>query len=87
MLKPRALYSQRNFIVSACNHYTAKAGVTAWLDAGIVVEQAYEGMSEREFRRFLRQGIKSLTVQGLRQKVFRGQDDGRPAAKRSSAKF
>ncbi|MDY6009662.1 MAG: hypothetical protein SPJ12_00720, partial [Duodenibacillus sp.] len=62
-------------------------GVTTWLDAGIVVEQAYEGMSEREFRRFLRQGIKSQTVQGLRQKVFRGQDDGRPAAKRSSAKF
>ena len=64
-----------------------EAGVTTWLDAGIVVEQAYEGMSEREFRRFLRQGMKPLTVQGLRQKVFRDQDDGRPAAKRSSAKF
>ena len=64
-----------------------EAGVTTWLDAGIVVEQAYEGMSEREFRRLLRQGIKPLTVQGLRQKVFRDQDDGRSAAKRSSAKF
>ena len=61
------------------------AGVTTWLDAGIVVEQVYEGMSEREFRRFLRHGVKPVTVQGLRQKEFRGQDDGKSAGNRRRA--
>ena len=46
------------------------AGVTAWLDAGVVVIQAREGITEREFGRFRRRGIPSLTVQGLRQQDF-----------------
>ena len=44
-----------------------------------------EGMSEREFRRFLRHGVKPVTVQGLRQKEFRGQDDGKSAGNRRRA--
>ena len=51
------------------------AGVTAWLDAGVVVIQAREGITEREFGRFRRRGIPSLTVQGLRQQGFRGRSD------------
>ena len=39
------------------------AGVTARLDAGVVVIQAREGITEREFGRFRRRGIPSLTVQ------------------------
>ena len=56
------------------------AGVTAWLDAGVVVIQAREGITEREFRRFRRRGIPSLTVQGLRQKGFRGRSDSKSGA-------
>ena len=51
------------------------AGVTAWLDAGVVVIQAREGITEREFGRFRRRGIPSLAVQGLRQQGFRGRSD------------
>ena len=53
------------------------AGVTAWLDAGVVVIQAREGITEREFGRFRRRGIPSLTVQGLRQQGFRGRSDSK----------
>ena len=53
------------------------AGVTAWLDAGVVVIQAREGITEREFGRFRRRGIPSSTVQGLRQQGFRGQSDSK----------
>ena len=53
------------------------AGVTAWLDAGVVVIQAREGITEREFGRFRRRGIPSLTVQGLRQQGFRGRTDSK----------
>ena len=56
------------------------AGVTAWLDAGVVVIQAREGITEREFRRFRRRGIPSLAVQGLRQKGFRGRSDSKSGA-------
>ena len=56
------------------------AGVTAWLDAGVVVTQAREGITEREFRRFRRRGIPSLAVQGLRQKGFRGRSDSKSGA-------
>ena len=49
------------------------AGVATWLDAGVIVKyQVREGTTEREFRRFRRRGIPSLTVQGLRQYGFRG---------------
>lgn len=52
------------------------AGVAAWLDAGVVLQyQVREGTTEREFRRFRRHGIPSLTVQGLRQQGFRGETD------------
>ena len=52
------------------------AGVAAWLDAGVVLQyQVREGATEREFRRFRRHGIPSLTVQGLRQQGFRGETD------------
>ena len=53
------------------------AGVTAWLDAGVVVIQAREGITEREFGRFRRRGIPSSTVQGLRQRGFRGRSDSK----------
>ena len=53
------------------------AGVTAWLDAGVVVIQAREGITEREFGRFRRRGIPSFTVQGLRQQGFRGRSDSK----------
>ena len=53
------------------------AGVTAWLDAGVVVIQAREGITEREFGRFRRRGIPSSTVQGLRQQGFRGRSDSK----------
>ena len=56
------------------------AGVTAWLDAGVVVIQAREGITEREFGRFRRRGIPSLTVQGLRQQGFRGRSDSKSGA-------
>ena len=56
------------------------AGVTAWLDAGVVVIKAREGITERELRRFRRRGIPSLTVQGLRQKGFRGRSDSKSGA-------
>ena len=56
------------------------AGVTAWLDADVVVIQARKGITEREFRRFRRRGIPSLTVQGLRQKGFRGRSDSKSGA-------
>ena len=56
------------------------AGVTAWLDAGVIVIQAREGTTERELRRFRRQGIPSLAVQGLRQKGFRGRSDSKSGA-------
>ena len=58
----------------------ALAGVTAWLDAGVIVIQAREGTTERELRRFRRQGIPSLAVQGLRQKRFRGRSDSKSGA-------
>ena len=50
---------------------------TAWLDAGVVVIQAREGITEREFGRFRRRGIPSLAVQGLRQQGFRGRSDSK----------
>ena len=53
------------------------AGATAWRDAGVVVIQAREGITEREFGRFRRRGIPSLTVQGLRQQGFRGRSDSK----------
>ena len=53
------------------------AGVTAWLDAGVVVIQAREGITEREFGRFRRRGIPSLAVQGLRQQGFRGRSNNK----------
>ena len=56
------------------------AGVTAWLDAGVAVIQAREGITEREFGRFRRRGIPSLTVQGLRQQGFRGRSDSKSGA-------
>ena len=56
------------------------AGVTAWLDAGVVVIQAREGITEREFGRFRRRGIPSLAVQGLRQQGFRGRSDSKSGA-------
>ena len=56
------------------------AGVTAWLDAGVAVIQAREGITEREFGRFRRRGIPSLAVQGLRQQGFRGRSDGKSGA-------
>lgn len=53
-----------------------RAGVAAWLDAGVVLQyQVREGTTERELRRFRRHGISSLTVQGLRQQGFRGETD------------
>ena len=56
------------------------AGVTAWLDAGVAVIQAREGITEREFGRFRRRGIPSLAVQGLRQQGFRGRSDSKSGA-------
>ena len=53
------------------------AGVAAWLDAGVVVIQAREGITEREFGRFRRRGIPTLAVQGLRQQGFRGRSDSK----------
>ena len=53
------------------------AGVTAWLDAGVVVIQAREGITEREFGRFRRRGIKNLAVQGLRQQAVRGRSNSK----------
>ena len=56
------------------------AGVTARLDAGVVVIQAREGITDREFGRFRRRGIPSSTVQGLRQQGFRGRSDSKSGA-------
>ena len=56
------------------------AGVTAWLDAGVAVIQAREGITDREFGRFRRRGIPSSTVQGLRQQGFRGRSDSKSGA-------
>ena len=56
------------------------AGVTARLDADVVVIQAREGITEREFGRFRRRGIPSSTVQGLRQQGFRGRSDSKSGA-------
>ena len=56
------------------------AGVTARLDAGVVVIQAREGITEREFGRFRRRGIPSSTVQGLCQQGFRGRSDSKSGA-------
>ena len=56
------------------------AGATAWRDAGVVVIQAREGITEREFGRFRRRGIPSSTVQGLRQRGFRGRSNSKSGA-------
>ena len=53
------------------------AGATAWRDAGVVVIQAREGITEREFGRFRQRGIPTLAVQGLRQQGFRGRSNSK----------
>ena len=53
------------------------AGATAWRDAGVVVIQAREGITEREFGRFRQRGIPTLAVQGLRQQGLRGRSNNK----------
>ena len=53
------------------------AGATAWRDAVVVVIQARESITEREFGRFRQRGIPTLAVQGLRQQGFRGRSNNK----------
>lgn len=51
-------------------HGALEAWKHVWLDAGVLVEQARNGLSERELGRFRRQGLPALSVDELRRKMI-----------------